>query len=526
MEIKPNVTEISKYEKGQKAKDEDDYSEYSDDETKSINATKRDKNPAKIDTKTFRKMSPKEKLHYVDDLMQKLCQGAPVSSKVSNMCMFKCPKCKDVFKGWNKIKRHFTQKHRGALKLSMLEVDHLLSNVVAHTCKLCSENVLCDSAFIRRHLVKHGNMDLLQYTMAFSANALKNIPKVKYSDDVIGSLCVYQCIDCGQKFECNRGIAKHKRKYFHMKNVEIFDSIIDKIFHKCKLCNKPVLCDETTLNKHFTRNHNSTTAEYCKRNHITHHNKRIRNENSLIESLQISKNIDNLCVFACPMCQEKHFTSHSIYRHLKQHNYKSLEPISSYLIKGFSYQCKNCCKLLLCDISTIHMHLRKNHSFTKEKIDTVTSYTSRLQYDEFYASYIRKTPESSVRWNKTVLPINKIPIQEINSRIGNLCTFSCPYCGSQSFPNWFTLRNHCNKVHKNGLAFDSSLVSVARCHACLLCPKAVLNDRFFIHRHLKSFHKRSLAEYERILQKNGGETLPTFRTWCKTYQNPRVISTA
>ncbi len=518
---KPSVTDVSSYVKDKIKEDVD--SEYSDSDNEAKHSLTKD-NELSSDNDKIKKveyMGAKEKMRHLNGLIQKLCKGAPLSEKVSNLCFFKCPMCEKLFKGWNPIKRHFSQKHRGARKLCKLEVDSLISKTIAHTCKLCSEKVLCDSVFISRHLANHDNMTLYHYTMLFSANAFKIIPKVKFSKDVIGSLCLYQCIDCGKKFERNGAVTQHKRKSFHMKNIKNINTITEKVYHNCKLCKKPILCDESTLQKHFTRNHNITTTDYCKKFQITHHTKRKRIETSLMESLKISENIDNLCVFACPICQKKYFSSLSIGKHLKQHNCKSLEHVISYLIKGFSYQCKNCFKLLLCDIHTIHYHLRHVHNFTKESLGKVNSYThtKRIKYDEFSASYIRKTPVSSVCWNKTVLPFSEIPIQEINSRIGNLCTFACPHCDTQSFPNWLALRHHCKIVHNCGIQYNPSLVSVARCHACLLCPKVVLNDRYFLHIHLKGSHKRKLAEYERILQKNGGETLPSFITWLRTNQS-------
>ncbi len=162
--------------------------------------------------------------------------------------------------------------------------------------------------------------------------------------------------------------------------------------------------------------------------------------------------------------------------------------------------------------------MRQTHNFTRESLDNVTSHTKRLQYEKYSAYYKRKTPVSSVSWYKPVLPISEIPIQEINSRIGNLCTFTCPYCDYQDIPNWCVLIHHCKTVHKCSIQYNMSLVVVAKSHACLLCPNAVLNDRYFLANHLWNSHKRSVARYEGILNKYGGETLPTFRKWLKLNQ--------
>ncbi len=304
------VTDVCKNEIKEQIKIEENR-ENSKQESKPDNSKETQRSSEKYQVKNVNQLCPKEKVVHINYLIQKLCLGVPLSEKVSNLCLFTCPKCKEEFKGWNNIKRHVTQKHHRPHNIFMTEVDSLISKTIAHNCKICSEKVLCDSAFITRHLANH-NMTLHHYTMLFSANAVKNMLKVKNSDNVIGSLCVYQCIDCGKKFESKGKVARHISKTFQMKNIKIFDSIIERVYHHCKLCNEPVLCEQANLHDHFLRRHNVTTAKYCKRYNVTHHSKRITNKASLMESLKISKNIDNLCVFACPLCQEKHFTVYRV----------------------------------------------------------------------------------------------------------------------------------------------------------------------------------------------------------------------
>ncbi len=102
--------------------------------------------------------------------------------------------------------------------------------------------------------------------------------------------------------------------------------------------------------------------------------------------------------------------------------------------------------------------------------------------------------------------------QKVTAKIGNLCTVVGPECDAKVFSNWSLLLAHCKKIHNYRISYKYSLVSVARCHACLICPKAVLCDRLFIANHLNC-HKIPLKKYEKIYQKNGGEVLPTFLEW-------------
>ncbi len=507
------IKEEGKLDKKFKEEDED-YFVYSDTEEEKVTKPKR------VSSKKLRKdkknMSPYEKMMYLDALILKLCQKAPTSGKVSNMCLFKCFKCGDTLTGWNPLKRHFTEKHRSQ-KLSMLETDKFMFKAVGHKCKLCSSNVLCDSAFIQRHLTRH-KIGLSQYAEKFATNAFQIVPNTSYSQKIIGNLCVFNCIDCGQKSTSSHFFSEHKKLLNHSMNTKAMDSLTKKVYHKCKLCNKTVLCDQRVLQKHFKRHHDVSVDEYCQRTG-TAKNKHQRHPSStisLIKSLKISQNIDNSCIFACDKCDKKFFSVSSIKKHIKQHNFETFVPLSKYLIKGFSYQCEKCSLLLLCDITTIKNHMRNMHGLTKEELVKATSHVKRTEYDKLSSEFIEKTPVSLSHWSKPVLPANEIPIQEVTDRIGNLCKFRCPFCNQKEFSSWASISSHCKSAHKCGIHYSPASLLMARCHACLMCPKVVLCDRVFLAMHVRTDHKRSILQYEKIFKQNGGETLPTFITWMRT----------
>ncbi len=167
--------------------------------------------------------------------------------------------------------------------------------------------------------------------------------------------------------------------------------------------------------------------------------------------------------------------------------------------------------------SVIHRHLKSLHGAKARKIHKILDSSRRKQYDNLRSSFIRNTPVSTTIWTKAILPISKIPLAEITSRIGNLCKFSCPTCESRYFQCYSGLRQHIKLIHQSGIKYSSSLLSgLARCHACLLCPMAMLGDRYIIAAHLAGKHKISIKEYERIFQRNGGKTLPTYTDWIKS----------
>ncbi len=112
----------------------------------------------------------------------------------------------------------------------------------------------------------------------------------------------------------------------------------------------------------------------------------------------------------------------------------------------------------------------------------------------------------------------QIPIKEITATIGNLCNFLCPHCDTKIFYSWRILTKHVKSFHHKKLTYSSSIVNTAQYHSCLICPKAILCDRFILLRHLREKHKMSLSKYEQIYVKHGGKILPTYQAWLKTFK--------
>ncbi len=219
---------------------------------------------------------------------------------------------------------------------------------------------------------------------------------------------------------------------------------------------------------------------------------------------------------------KKYFSSKLFKLHFKKHKPKELKVLSTYITKGFSYKCYKCPKLMLCDKNFIQAHMFAAHNIKWK--DTSTLLFSQIpNYKNISDFFKKRTPISSVVWETNVLPINQIPLNEVTSRIGNLCSFQCPKCNTNKFSSWYKLVQHCKKVHNYKVCYDYSLVSVATCHSCLLCPNAILSDRAFLCYHLQNVHKVSLTKYEQIYLQNGGEVLPTYRDWLKNGYNLKTV---
>ncbi len=440
----------------------------------------------------------------IDSIIEQPYQDAEITEDLSTTCIFNCAACSEAFNGWANLRYHFSKVHPKQ-KLPMTEVPKFLCKPVCHVCKICSTSLLCDTIFLRRHVKKH-KMSLSQYKIKLGLIIDKSLLEVTYSEKVLGNLCRYKCIDCGNEFITPCTFQRHKKKTGHSQKKTPGDSMTKKVCHQCKLCRMTVLCDSATLQYHMKRNHKISVEEYCKKTGCV-------NKKSFLEALPISKDIGDFCVYACDICKKKYYSSVNFNRHILKHKRRFNAPLSKYIVAGFSYQCQKCGKLMLCDKSVVTSHMKNSHGGQKIDNETSSNDTKRVRYNELCATFIKKAPVSSIIWKKPVMPLTNIPLKEITSKIGNMCTFTCLICNAKDFPTWHKLKSHCKTVHNVSLAYNSSLISLARCHGCMICQSAILCDRTFIAMHLSNAHKMSLPKYEKIFRQNGGKTLPSFREW-------------
>ncbi len=501
-------------------KEEENYSEYSDNEIEDPPPTREElaKKPA---TRTSLVGIGRK----IEKLIQQLCKQVPESEEISNKCEFKCVVCDKRCHGFKNMRSHASRAH--GQHLSMTKVSEIVTKAFTHVCRICSASTLCDLEFIQRHLNKH-NMLMKQYKEEYTENLM---PKGNYSGDVLGNLCVFQCRDCSQKFQTTTSLFKHEREFSHgdRNSLNHFQSLIEKVYHKCKLCHRHIICTISRLHQHFRRCHNISLKEYCKKTGCRKAGTKIKKHLiSDLKSLKLSTDIRNQCVFKCDQCTRTFFSLKSFKKHMnREHktrvhmyvNNGTAYPWMKHIIKGYSYKCEHCSRLMLCDPGVIQEHLRHHHGLAKDFQGSV-SLTKKIQYSELRDCFFKVTPIARTVFKKTIVPISKIPIQERTSKIGNLCIFLCPKCDSDNspkFPSWCALLQHCKTAHKTRrISYHPSLVSVARYHSCLICPKAVLSDRQFIARHLKTMHdKVGLPKYEKTICKKGGQILPTYRDWSK-----------
>ncbi len=435
------------------------------------------------------------------------CQDSPVSDRPENLCSYKCLKCGKLLNSWNALKVHSRRTSKCPRRVLMSRVKEHISKTVHYACKLCSSSVLCDLTFIKSHVQNSHKMKLLDYIQIFHP---KFTLQSTYSKHEIGNFCVYQCEQCEKQFQGWKSLKKHAKFASHViSSKRNRNNSLKVVFHQCKICKSRLFCEQPALHDHMKRAHCLSLEGYCQKYQCLLVEKK---EESIVKSLQVSNSVGNLCEFKCNICNIHFYTGTTFQAHrLKARHNVSINLVQG-LVRGFSYKCDICSKVLLCDRQIIFSHMKKCHNINIREIHPMLH---EKQYNEFWEAFTKDIPVSSSVYKQLTLPLGEIPIHETTSVIGNLCKFSCPHCDIWTSHCYASLLYHLKTIHQKPAKYSQSLVKLARYHACLLCPKAVLNDRHVLKNHLKQRHGKSIVEYENIFIRHGGKTLPSFRTWMK-----------
>ncbi len=500
---------------------DEDFEDYSDGEINDAGTSSINGEEESLETKELSKNNKSlvETWLEVEKLAKQLCKNAKVSQKVANMCKYQCNECSKIIKGWYNLKAHFATKH-GCKAISYFELINLVSESVCHKCMICSEHVLCDTLFLGRHFKTH---DLLigQYRSIFGCDTSRGKVDATFSNDVIGNMCVYECETCKRQFDNSRKFTRHLRAASHGDSSKSSLGLRKIVYHKCQVCSKLILCDNYLLDQHICQYHKLSVEKYCESKGIKIEGKEyIKLKQSYLNTLTISNVIENLCIFSCSICSQRYGSSASFRRHISKHKQKPCKPVEKCMVRSYSYKCDICSRLMLCDRQVICHHRRLVHGKKLGHEDKCQNQNiSRIEYESLCNSFINSTPISNAVFNRSVVPVSQISIEEQTSKIGNLCIFQCPDCASKEFSSYFSLQTHYKRVHFQGIKYNFSLIKVARYHSCLICPKAVLSDRLLLGRHVNTCHQLKFSEYERTFVKNGGAVLPTYEKWLQTYRN-------
>ncbi len=233
---------------------------------------------------------------HIDNAIRKLTEDAPGSEIFANLCTFQCPECCHSFNTWRLLKKHFAKMH-GTRKLSLLEISTIVIKVVCYTCKICSDKMLCDEFFIKRHAILKHKMTVQQYKLKMQCQ--KDKANIEYSNNFIDNLCVYQCNECKETFKSRNLFHSHRKKSFHKVQAKSRQFLIKTVYHICHLCKNTLLCDLHVLQLHIKMYHKISLEEYSKMTDCVVAKRKRNIPKSYLETLELSEELENACIYAC-----------------------------------------------------------------------------------------------------------------------------------------------------------------------------------------------------------------------------------
>ena len=111
------------------------------------------------------------------DMADQFELNGPVTTRVANLCRFRCPVCRAEFETAPALKLHQWRKCRGSH--AFRESTNCCSKVVLHRCFICHKTVLCERTYLRNHLKYSHKLKIAAYvscTQRQTSVRLKRIP--------------------------------------------------------------------------------------------------------------------------------------------------------------------------------------------------------------------------------------------------------------------------------------------------------------------------------------------------------------
>ncbi len=196
------------------------------------------------------------------------------TDEVANLCKFRCraiPSCSFTASSLGSLSYHKRMSHDRAI----LSYDH--SSVVEaryHRCRICSKSILCDRRAIRDHVVSH-NVNFKAYEARTCAAKEKSekgkkllfpekaIP-AKYITDFVANACAFSCPHCEHRATSLGGIWKHLGRCSGTAGFKP-EYVTEARYHKCLVCSRVMLCDNTVISNHLAPCHGLTVKAYMSR---------------------------------------------------------------------------------------------------------------------------------------------------------------------------------------------------------------------------------------------------------------------
>ncbi len=228
--------------------------------------------------------------------INKLCKTSSVnheiSKQVKNLCKYSCLKCNYSCRAWTTMGIHVSSKRHGPRS----NITRHLTRVIFHQCHICSELTICDIAFIKSHVRKHNLAMSAYYTKAkqpqFTVQLyqeyvekleqiIQEIPVVQaqehyvlnanaLSEDIVtmdvGNISIFKCTQCDKSlYRSFSSLLRHCKVAHLLKRLQYRPShVVEARYHRCHICAKIVLCDNSHIILHIRNSHKMPFGPYTK----------------------------------------------------------------------------------------------------------------------------------------------------------------------------------------------------------------------------------------------------------------------
>ncbi len=337
---------------------------------------------------------------------RKTLESAVVSENVESLCEYQCPKCRKVYSESSNLSKHYTKTSHVIIKRG--ELNNYLIKIVAHQCHMCDKNLLCDSTVLSSHVVKHHKISLKEYVAKCNIKHIteKNRRKeefklcyLKHADwnnfsNSVGNLCKFACFQC--EFICQgwQTMTRHIYRAKHGPYQPAIKHTVKATFHRCKLCDELLLCDNYIVANHV-RIHSVTITQYKKKvcflnqtdnepetqyksaikQYLKHvpaicSKPQIVLKQMALPKFQVTKDTGNICFFNCPSCTKTDMSYSGLRTHCKR-KHKFIKCFNAKnIVEARYHECHICAKIILCDNYFLSAHLSRSHKMRLSQYNT------------------------------------------------------------------------------------------------------------------------------------------------------------
>ena len=345
-------------------------------------------------------LSPQDQPPGGPDVFTHFSGDVPVSKEVANRCQYKCVLCPSVANNWKALCDHAFLKHQ--INVTLGGKDRWLTRKVLHCCAICGKLILCDMKVIHAHVGNLHGMKMLEYRSLRQRQPLLqgNNTQIEYQPPrapgvdpasvrtVVGDLCEYHCHQClfeGSSWGEMRShlVQAHSLGDAALAAQDKHSFITKRIWHRCCICSKIVLCERRVIEGHVRLAHSMEMEQYLLLVKFEERKQggdiidvedggnegnNDEEETSLLldeaNAQKVTTEVKNLCTFQCDMCPFVERSWVQMNHHLKEHGVAvPTKAMRRKLTReGVLHRCIICNKKTLCDLRFIRQHLLKCHN--------------------------------------------------------------------------------------------------------------------------------------------------------------------